>query len=100
MRTIAEIDAEIALGHNRQFIGRVGNFCPIIAGYGGAELLCLNEQGKYVAPAGTKDIRWLEATYVKEHHLEDKINYEYFEQMVRDAVNDIYKFGTDESFFE
>ena len=94
-----EIDEEIAIGHNRQFIGRVGNFCPMIEGYDGAELVCLNEQGKYVAPAGTKDIRWLESSYVKEHHMEDKINYDYFEQMVRDAVNDIYKFGADDSFF-
>lgn len=93
------INAEIAKGHHRSFIGKVGNFCPIRGGYEGAELVCLNEQGSYVSPSGTKDVRWLEADYVKSHHMEDKIDYEYFEQMARDAINDIYKFGGDESFF-
>ena len=95
-----EIDAEIALGHNRQFIGRVGNFCPMREGYGGAELVCLNDQGKYVAPAGTKDIRWMEANYVKEHHLEDKIDYEYFNKMVNDAIESINKYDGSDGFIE
>ena len=96
--SIEELDALIAEGHSRQFIGRVGNFCPIIAGYGGAELVCLNEQGKYVAPSGTKDIRWMEASYVKEHGLEDKIDYEYFNAMVNEAIKDINEY--DPSFLE
>ena len=93
-----ELDEKIAVGHNRSFIGKVGNFCPVREGYGGAELVCLNEQGKYVSPSGCKDTRWLEAEYIKSHHMEDKINYEYFESMCRAAINDISKY--DPEFFE
>ena len=93
-----EIDARINEGHKRVFIGKVGNFCPIQAGYGGAEMVCLNEQGKYNAVTGTKDVRWLEAEYVKEHHMEDKIDYDYLENMCRSAIDDISKY--DASFFD
>lgn len=98
--TEEDLDNMIAAGHSRQFIGKVGNFCPIRAGYGGAELVCLNEQGKYVSPSGTKDVRWMEANYVKEHHLEDKIDYDYFEKMCQEAINDISSYAGSEGFFE
>ena len=81
-----ELDARINEGHKRVFIGKVGNFCPIQAGYGGAEMVCLNEQGKY------------NAVYVKEHHMEDKIDYDYLENMCRSAIDDISKY--DASFFD
>lgn len=93
-----EVDARIAVGHNRNFIGKVGNFCPIREGYGGAELVCLNEQGKFVSPAGCKDVRWLEAEYVKSHNMEDKIDYDYFESMCQEAINDISQY--DPGFFD
>ena len=93
-----ELEARIAVGHNRNFIGKVGNFCPIREGYGGAELVCLNEQGKFVSPAGCKDVRWLEAEYVKSHNMEDKIDYDYFENMCQEAINDISQY--DPNFFE
>ena len=95
---IPKIEANIARGHNRSFIGKVGNFCPIRAGYGGAELVCLNDQGKYVSPSGCKDVRWLEAEYVKSHNMEDKIDYDYFDKMCQEAINDISKY--DPNFFE
>ena len=94
-----DLDEMISQGHNRQFIGKVGDFCPIISGYDGAELVCLNEQGKYVSPSGTKDVRWLEASYVKDHGLEDKINYEYFNALVNDAIKSIKDNGGTDEFF-
>lgn len=93
-----ELDNLIATGHKRQFIGKVGNFCPMQPGYGGAELVCMNEEGKYVSPSGTKDIRWLEAEYVRLNNLEDKINYDYFENMCKEAIHDISQYG--DGFFE
>ena len=96
--TVDDLIRLINSGHSRQFIGKVGNFCPIKDGYGGAELVCLNEQGKFVSPSGTKDVRWMESSYVKEHHLEDKIDYNYFEKMCQDAINDISKY--DPEFFD
>ena len=93
-----ELESKINAGHSRQFIGKVGNFCPILAGYGGAEMLCLNEQGKYNAVTGTKDVRWLEASYVKEHHMEDKIDYGYLDKMCQSAIEDISKY--DPNFFD
>jgi len=95
-----DLDKMIAAGHSRQFIGKVGNFCPIREGYGGAELVCLNDDGKYVSPSGCKDVRWMEASYVKEHHLEDKIDYGYFDKMCQDAINDISSYGGTDGFFE
>ena len=89
------LEVEIAKGHKRHFIGKVGKFCPIIPGYGGAELVCLNEQGKYVAPSGTKDIRWLESSYVQSSHMEDKIDYGYYDKLVQDAINDIEAYDTE-----
>lgn len=88
--TLEEI---IATGHNRQFIGKVGKFCPIIPGYGGAELLCL-DKGKYSSPSGTKDIYWLEASYIRSHNMEDKIDYGYFDNLVNEAINDISQYST------
>ena len=93
--TDEELEANIAPGHKRYFIGKVGKFCPIIPGYGGAELICLNEQGKYVAPSGTKDIRWLESSYVQSSHMEDKIDYGYYNKLVQDAINDIEAYSTE-----
>ena len=95
-----DLDKMIDAGHSRQFIGKVGNFCPIREGYGGAELVCLNDDGKYVSPSGCKDVRWMEASYVKEHHLEDKIDYGYFDKMCQDAINDISSYGGTDGFFE
>ena len=95
-----ELDARINEGHKRVFIGKVGNFCPVQPGYGGAEMVCLNEQGKYNAVTGTKDVRWLEAEYVKEHHMEDKIDYDYLENMCQNAIDDISKYSFDGNFFD
>ena len=50
----------------------------------------MNEQGKYVSPSGTKDIRWFEADYVKDHNLQDKIDYEvgvFLNKQIGDTVN-------------
>ena len=55
--------------HNYIFVGRVGQFCPIMPGKGGALLLReagLTDTGerKYASVTGAKDYRWLESEAV------------------------------------
>ena len=91
------IDAEIAKGHDYQYIGRVGLFCPMVAGSNGGVLYRLNE-GKYYAPPGTKGYRWMEAETVKTLEIEDYIDRSYYEQLVKDAKAELEKY-TDFSYF-
>lgn len=79
-------------GHNYQFVGRVGLFCPIKAGAGGG-LLMREKDGKYYAATGTKGYRWLEAEAVKNLGLEEEIDTTYHEALVKAAINQISKFG-------
>ncbi len=83
--------------HDYHFVGRVGSFCPIIPGAGGG--LLLRETGdKYNAATGTKGYRWLEATTVKNLHMEDKIDISYYTRLVDEAIETMAKFGDVERF--
>ena len=95
--------------HNYIFVGRVGQFCPIIPGKGGALLvreggLDKNGQPKYDAVTGTKDkksgkpYRWLESEVVYSLHMEDDIDKTYFDKEVNEAVDEISKYGDFEWF--
>lgn len=46
--------------HDYQFIGKVGEFCPIKPGKGGG-VLYREQDGKYYAATGTTGYRWLES---------------------------------------
>lgn len=83
--------------HNYQFIGRVGLFCPIKAGYGGGELM-VKRDDKYSAVTGTKGYRWLEAEQVKMLSMEDAIDVGYFNRLVDEAVDTISQYGDFEAF--
>ena len=89
--------------HNYIFVGRVGQFCPIKPGCGGA--LLMREAGvrddgetKYNSVTGAKDYRWLESEMVYNLHLEDSIDRSYFDKMVDDAADTIAKYGDLEWF--
>ena len=89
--------------HNYTFVGRVGQFCPILPGAGGA--LLLRETGvddagerKYASVTGAKDYRWLESEMVYQFHMEESINKDYFNKEVDDAVKEISKYGDFEWF--
>ena len=90
---MCEIREEIAKCHDYRFVGKAGLFCPIKPGCGGGRLVRENN-GKYAYAAGSKDYRWLEAETVKEYHLEDKIDYGYFEKLNADAVEAIEAIAT------
>lgn len=89
--------------HNYIFVGRVGQFCPIIPGKGGALLLReagLTDTGerKYASVTGAKDYRWLESEAVYSLHMENDIDKAYFDKEVNEAVDEISKYGDFEWF--
>lgn len=89
--------------HNYIFVGRVGQFCPIIPGADGALLLREagvkpNGETKYDSVTGAKDYRWLESEMVYQLHMEESIDKAYFNKEVDDAIKEISKYGDFEWF--
>ena len=97
-----ELDGLVGTGHNLQFIGKVGSFCPIKPGCGGGLLVRestdTNGRLKYDAVVGTKGYRWLEAEAVKILSKEDDIDRSYYDNLVNKAVEEISKYGDFEYF--
>jgi hypothetical protein len=89
--------------HNYIFVGRVGSFCPVKPGSGGALLVResgVNDAGEktYAAVTGTKGYRWLESEMVHELQMEDMVDRSYFDKMADDAADAIAKHGNFEWF--
>ena len=89
--------------HDYQFIGRVGNFCPIKPGCGGGELVRSSKAKdgslKYDAVTGTKGYRWLEAEKVfMNKNARKSIDESYYRSLVDKAVEAISKYGDFEWF--
>lgn len=83
--------------HNMVFVGKVGQFCPVVDGVGGG--LLMREQGeKFNAVTGTKGYRWKESEVVRVNNLVDQINRDYYRKLCDDAVDTINKFGSFEEF--
>ena len=80
-----------------QFIGKVGEFTPVDKSVG-MELLCLRDE-KYYAPPGTKDYYWLESEIVRGTELEDKINREYYDNLVTEAAHKMISYGCNIDIF-
>lgn len=78
--------------HDYRFVGRAGQFTPILEGKGGAVLL-REKDGKYYAATGTKGYRWLESEEVKTLGKEDDIDKSYYGVLVDEAVSDISEYG-------
>ena len=95
--TCAELNDKITEGHNYHFVGKVGQFCPIKPGCGGAVLYRMQDN-KYYAAAGTTGYRWLESAMVKELGKEDDIDRSYYNRLVDDAVDSISQYGDFEMF--
>ena len=98
----AELEMEVSAGHNYQFIGKVGHFCPILPGHNGGLLVrqSTDKYGnvKYDSVTGTKGYRWLESETVKQLDMMDAIDRSYYDAMVDSAVHDISEFGDFEWF--
>ena len=83
--------------HSYQFVGRVGQFCPIKPGRNGG-ILYRKADDKYYAVTGTKGYRWLESEMVKELGKEGDIDLSYYDKLVDAAVESISKYGDFEWF--
>ena len=83
--------------HSYQFVGRVGQFCPIKPGCGGGELLreSKDKEGnvKYDSATGAKGYRWLESETVRNLEKFDDIDRSYYDKLVDAAVDTISQFG-------
>lgn len=88
---------KIAEGHDYHFIGKVGQFCPIKPGRGGA-VLYRKQGNSYNAATGTTGYRWLESAMVKELGKENDIDRSYYDSLVNDAVEAISQYGDFEWF--
>ena len=84
--------------HHYQFIGRVGQFCPIKEGCGGGLLLREKSDGGYGAATGTKGYRWLESEMVRQLHKEKDIDENYYISLADDAKATISEYGDFEWF--
>ena len=99
---MVELAKKIETGHNRIFVGRVGNFCPIKAGCGGADLVkeMKDKDGnvKYDSVTGAKGYRWLESEMVRTMGKEASIDRSYYDKLVNAAVETISQYGDFEYF--
>lgn len=92
-----ELVEKIKPGHNYQFVGKVGQFCPIKPGCGGG-ILMREKNGKHYAANDTTGFRWLESAMVRELHKENDIDRSYYDRLVTEAVHDIGEYGDFEWF--
>lgn len=87
----------IETGHDYQFVGRVGQFCPIKPGCGGGVLYRVND-GKSYAATGTDGYRWLESEMVKLLGKEKDIDMTYYTRLADEARDAISEYGDFEQF--
>lgn len=95
--TYDELNKKIKEGHDYHFVGKVGQFCPIKPGCGGA-VLYRKQDNKYNAATGAKGYRWLESEMVRELGKEEDIDRSYYRKLVDDALDTISKYGDAEMF--
>lgn len=77
--------------HDYTFVGRVGQFTPMVSGSGGGILL-REKEGKYYAVTGTKGYRWLESEMVKTLEKKDDVDESYYEALMDKARDTIEKY--------
>lgn len=104
---IAELEELIPEGHDYNFVGKVGNFCPVKPGCGGGVLsrqaATTDGKTKFTSVTGTlkpdkTPYRWLEADAVKTLGKEHDIDKSYYRKLVDDAVDVISQYGDFERF--
>jgi hypothetical protein len=82
-------------GKDMTFVGRSGSFVPVTEESGGGVLFRVNE-GKGYAVTGTKGFLWMEAKVAKATNA--KVDMQYFDGLVDEAVKTINKFGDFKEF--
>ena len=91
-----ELKDVIATGHDYRFVGKVGNFCPVLPGKGGG-LLVRDQKGKYYNVTGTSGYRWMESELIRGIN-EEYIDRSYYNELVDAAVDTISQYGDFEWF--
>ena len=81
---------------DRQFVGKVGRFCPMKTK--GGKLVCSRGDDKFNSVQDSKDYLWLESSVVKKLGYEDDIDYGYFERKAQEAKDTISQFGDFDEF--
>lgn len=89
--------------HNYVFVGRVGQFTPVISGAGGGQLMRakLDDDENvigYSAVEGTKGYRWFESEQIRTLGTYDIVDRSYYTKLVDAAIDTISKFGDAEWF--
>ena len=89
--------------HNYRFIGKVGQFCPVVDGAGGGYLMRQQDVDKYTSVTGTKKpdgtrYRWMESQMVLDLNKQDQIDKSYYNRMCDEAIDTIEKYGDFERF--
>ncbi len=92
-----DLDKEIIKGHRYKFVGKVGLFTPLVHGAGGG-LLVREQNDKYYSVTGAKGYRWMESADVQALHLEPKIDYSFYDNLVEETKKDIQQFGSFDLF--
>ena len=92
-----ELKELITKGYDLRFVGRVGQFTPILPG-NNAGVLYRVANGKNYAAAGTTGFRWLESEMVKDLHMEDKVDRSFYDKLANDAIETISDLGDYEWF--
>ena len=88
----------MALDENdMRFVGKTGQFCPMLPGTGGGSLLRIKD-GKQFAVAGTKGFFWLESEVVATNNKQADIDGAYFEKLIDEAIDQLKKYGNYEWF--
>lgn len=86
---LAAIDEEISKCHNYKFIGRVGQFSPVVDEMHGGRLMVSQDEIKYSYAPGAKGYRWMETADLESGGNMDKVDISYFDALVDDAIKAI-----------
>lgn len=92
-----ELQKQIAEGHDLRFVGRVGQFSPILPGNNGGMLYRVNDGKNYAAP-GSTGYRWLESEMVKELGKEKYVDRSFYDSLADKAIETISEYGDYEWF--
>lgn len=88
---IEDLREKVGKGHNLKFVGRIGQFTPVVDGVGGGNLYRVDGDTRGFA-TGSSGYKWLESWYVKKYGLEDKVDMRYYQDQASDVIETISKY--------
>lgn len=93
-----DYDRATALVEDMHFVGKTGEFVPVLEGNGGGILYRVFE-GRTFAVTGTKGYIWLESDKAR-NIPKEAIDYSYFQTLCDDAILNIEKYGSFEELIQ